>query len=71
MPRPVDGETAMEAAGGAIGYVASTMPADLLTVWVATPLLALVAVYGLLVVAHTPVHEIPVRARTVRDWLLG
>ncbi|MFW6204108.1 MAG: DNA translocase FtsK [Actinomycetota bacterium] len=71
MPRPVDGETAMEAAGGAIGYVASTMPADLLTVWVATPLLALVAVYGLLVVAHTPVHEIPVRARAVRDWLLG
>jgi DNA segregation ATPase FtsK/SpoIIIE, S-DNA-T family len=71
MPRPADGETAMQAAGGAIGYVASTMPADLLTVWVATPLLALVTIYGILVVTHTPVHEIPDRARAVRDYLLG
>ena len=71
MPRPVDGETAMQAAGGAIGYVASTMPADLLTVWVATPLLAMITVYGILVVTHTPVHEIPDRARAVRDYLLG
>jgi S-DNA-T family DNA segregation ATPase FtsK/SpoIIIE len=71
MPRPVDGETAMQAAGGAIGYVASTMPADLLTVWVATPLLAMITIYGILVVTHTPVHEIPERARAVRDYLLG
>ncbi|HSI93528.1 MAG TPA: DNA translocase FtsK [Jiangellaceae bacterium] len=70
-PRPADGETAMQAAGGAVGYVASTMPADLLTVWVATPLLALVTMYGILVVTHTPVHEIPVRVRAVRDFLLG
>jgi DNA segregation ATPase FtsK/SpoIIIE, S-DNA-T family len=71
MPRPVEGETAMQAAGGALGYVASTMPADLLTVWVATPLLAMVTVYGILVVTHTPLHEIPDRARAVRDYLLG
>jgi S-DNA-T family DNA segregation ATPase FtsK/SpoIIIE len=71
MPRPVDGETAMQAAGGAVGYVASTMPADLLTVWVATPLLAMITIYGILVVTHTPVHEIPERARAVRDYLLG
>ncbi|HEX6232198.1 MAG TPA: DNA translocase FtsK [Jiangellaceae bacterium] len=71
MPRPVDGETAMQAAGGAVGYVASTMPADLLTVWVATPLLAMITIYGILVVTHTPVHEIPDRARAVRDYLLG
>ncbi len=71
MPRPVDGETAMQAAGGAIGYVASTMPADLLTVWVATPLLAMITIYGILVVTHTPIHEIPDRARAVRDYLFG
>ncbi|HEX5994734.1 MAG TPA: DNA translocase FtsK 4TM domain-containing protein [Jiangellales bacterium] len=71
MPRPVDGETAMQAAGGAIGYVASTMPADLLTVWVATPLLAMITIYGILVVTHTPVYEIPERVRAVRDYLLG
>ena len=71
MPRPNDGETAMQAAGGAIGYVASTMPADLLTVWVATPLLALMTIYGILVVTHTPVHEIPVRFQAIRDYILG
>jgi S-DNA-T family DNA segregation ATPase FtsK/SpoIIIE len=71
MPRPVDGETAMQAAGGAIGYVASTVPADLLTVWVATPLLALLVVYGVLVATNTPVHEIPERAQAVRDFILG
>src|SRR5919106_1882405 len=71
MPRPVEGETAMQAAGGAIGYVASTMPADLLTVWVATPLLAMITIYGILVVTHTPIHEIPERVRAARDYLLG
>ncbi len=71
MPRPADGETAMQAAGGAIGYVASTMPADLLTVWVATPLLALITIYGILVVTHTPIHEIPGRVQAIHDFLLG
>src|SRR5919106_3635371 len=71
MPRPVDGETAMQAAGGAVGYVASTMPADLLTVWVATPLLAMMTIYGILVVTHTPIHELPLRAQALRDYLLG
>ncbi len=70
MPRPVD-EAAMQSAGGAIGFVASTVPADLLTVWVATPLLALLSVYGLLVVTGTPVHQLPERARDIRNWLTG
>jgi S-DNA-T family DNA segregation ATPase FtsK/SpoIIIE len=71
MPRPADGETAMQAAGGAVGYVASTVPADLLTEYVATPLLALLALYGLLVITNTPIHELPDRARAIRDFVLG
>jgi DNA segregation ATPase FtsK/SpoIIIE, S-DNA-T family len=71
MPRSVDGEAAMQSAGGAIGFVASTVLADLLTVWVATPLLALLVVYGLLVVTGTPVHELPARGRAVWGRLVG
>jgi len=71
MPRPVDGEAAMQTAGGAVGFVASTVPADLLTVWVATPLLALLAMFGLLVVTGTSVHELPNRARAFGNWLTG
>jgi S-DNA-T family DNA segregation ATPase FtsK/SpoIIIE len=71
MPRSVDGDAAMQGAGGAIGFVASTVLADLLTVWVATPLLILVSTYGLLVVTGTPMHALPTRARTVRAWLIG
>jgi S-DNA-T family DNA segregation ATPase FtsK/SpoIIIE len=71
MPRSVDGETAMQSAGGAVGFVASTVLADLLTVWVATPILVLLSVFGLLVVTGTPVHELPARAKGVRAWLVG
>ena len=71
MPRPVDGPAAMQNAGGAVGFVASTVPADLLTVWVATPLLVLLSVYGLLVVTGTPIHELPSRAQAIRDWVTG
>jgi DNA segregation ATPase FtsK/SpoIIIE, S-DNA-T family len=71
MPRSVDGEAAMQSAGGAIGFVASTVLADLLTVWVATPLLVLLSIFGLLVVTGTPVHDLPARVRAVRGWLVG
>ena len=70
MPRPVD-EAAMQSAGGAIGFVASTVPADLLTVWVATPLLALLGMFGVLAVTGTPLHDLPGRARAFGDWLSG
>jgi DNA segregation ATPase FtsK/SpoIIIE, S-DNA-T family len=71
MPRAVDGEAAMQSAGGAVGFVASTVLADLLTVWVAAPLLVLLSAYGLFVVTGTPVHELPARARGLRAWLIG
>jgi S-DNA-T family DNA segregation ATPase FtsK/SpoIIIE len=56
LPRPVDGPQAMRGAGGAIGYVVSSLLADLLTVYVAVPVLVLAIGYGLLVLLDTPVH---------------
>jgi S-DNA-T family DNA segregation ATPase FtsK/SpoIIIE len=55
-PRPADGQTAMHAAGGAVGYISSSLPADLLTVYIAVPVLAIATGYGVLVLLDTPVH---------------
>ncbi|HEY2204124.1 MAG TPA: DNA translocase FtsK [Pseudonocardia sp.] len=48
-------------AGGALGFVAGAPLALGLTSWVAAPVLALIALYGLLVVTGTPVREVPAR----------
>ncbi len=70
VPRPADPE-AMRAAGGAIGYVVSAVLVDLFrTSIVAVPLLVLLAVFGVLVVAATPVHAIPDRVRSGLTVLL-
>ncbi|TDE14042.1 FtsK/SpoIIIE family DNA translocase [Jiangella asiatica] len=73
MPRPVDGQAAMERAGGAIGYVSSTILADLLTVWVAGPLLGLLTLFGVLVITGIPLYEVTDQLRaaalTVGGWL--
>ena len=55
------GWPAVRTAGGIIGMVASWPLAKGLTPWVATPLLGLVAVYGLLVITGTPVRHVPSR----------
>jgi DNA segregation ATPase FtsK/SpoIIIE, S-DNA-T family len=55
------GWPAVKTAGGLIGMVASWPLAKGLTPWVATPLLGLVACYGLLVVTGTPVRHVPSR----------
>ena len=62
-PRPSDGEHAMRAAGGFVGYVMSGPLAAAVTPWAAAPLLALLALYGLLLISGTPVHRIPERLR--------
>src|SRR3546814_14877601 len=38
---------------------------------VVVPLLALLAVFGVLIVSATPVYQIPARMAQTRDWLLG
>ncbi len=58
IPRPSAPEE-MRGAGGVLGYISSSLVADLLTVWVAVPLLVLLSLFGLLVVVGIPVHEIP------------
>ena len=51
----------VKTAGGLIGLVASWPLAKGLTPWVATPLLGLIAGYGLLVITGTPVRHVPTR----------
>jgi S-DNA-T family DNA segregation ATPase FtsK/SpoIIIE len=60
----------MRAAGGLVGFVASSPLVSLVGPWVAAPLLVLVAVFGLLVVTATPVHACPARLAAVRDRAL-
>jgi DNA segregation ATPase FtsK/SpoIIIE-like protein len=65
-PTPADGADAMRAAGGLIGYAVSAPLVAVLTSWVAVLLLALVCVFGLLVVTGTPLHRIPDRLAELR-----
>jgi len=55
------GWPAVRTAGGLLGMVASWPLAKGLTPWVATPLLGLVACYGLLIITGTPVRHVPGR----------
>jgi DNA segregation ATPase FtsK/SpoIIIE, S-DNA-T family len=55
------GWPAVRTAGGLIGMAASWPLDKGLTAWVATPLLGLLAGYGLLVVTGTPVRQVPAR----------
>ena len=60
------GWPAVRTAGGLVGMAASWPLDKGLTAWVATPLLGLVAAYGLLVLTGTPVREVPERVRELR-----
>jgi S-DNA-T family DNA segregation ATPase FtsK/SpoIIIE len=72
LPRPSDPATSMSDAGGAIGFIGSAMLADLFrSTAIAVPLLALITIFGILVVTSTPVHQVPTRVRAVRDRILG
>jgi S-DNA-T family DNA segregation ATPase FtsK/SpoIIIE len=73
VPRPSDPDPdAMREAGGAIGFLFSAIPMDLLkSSYVVTPILVLVVAFGLLVVTNTPVYAVPDRLRELRDVALG
>ena len=60
-PTPQLGDTApLQQAGGAIGFVVAKLLMDLLqTAYVVVPLLALLALFGVLVVTATPVYQVP------------
>jgi S-DNA-T family DNA segregation ATPase FtsK/SpoIIIE len=72
-PQPVLGDSSsLETAGGAIGFVVSSLLLDLLrTPYVVVPLLALLSFFGVLVITATPVYQVPVRLAELRDRLLG
>ncbi|GAA3840222.1 DNA translocase FtsK [Saccharothrix violaceirubra] len=52
---------ARRTAGGALGYLSGGFLAQGLTTWVAGPLLVLIFAYGVLVLTHVPVREVPAR----------
>ncbi|GAA5116323.1 DNA translocase FtsK [Alloalcanivorax gelatiniphagus] len=72
-PQPVLGDASnLQGAGGAVGYVTSSLLLDLMqTPYVVVPLLALLAIFGILIITATPVYQIPVRLAALRDKALG
>jgi S-DNA-T family DNA segregation ATPase FtsK/SpoIIIE len=70
-PRPADGAQAIHLAGGYLGYAVSGPLTAALTPWVAAPLLALLAGFGLLVISGTPLHRLPERFAEVREMFGG
>ena len=70
-PRLSGGLPAIRSAGGLIGAGASVPLVDLVTKWGATPVLALVAGFGLLVITGTPLHRVPDRLRELLGFGRG
>ena len=60
-PRPSDGARALHRAGGILGFAVGGPLASVLTPGVTALLLGLLAVFGVLVITGTPVHQIPQR----------
>ncbi len=60
-PRPKDGVAVLHKAGGFVGYAVAGPLASALSSWVVALLLALLAVFGVLVITGTPLHRIPQR----------
>src|SRR5215203_1997908 len=54
-------------AGGIIGYISSSLLTDLLSVFVALPLLIMLLLFGMLVVVGIPMHQVVERVRVARD----
>jgi S-DNA-T family DNA segregation ATPase FtsK/SpoIIIE len=59
-------EVARRGAGGLIGVLAGSPLSSAVTSYLAIPLLAMVGLFGLLVVTGTPMHAVPDRLRSLR-----
>ncbi|MGQ0465650.1 MAG: DNA translocase FtsK [Sporichthyaceae bacterium] len=70
-PRPEDGGEAVRNAGGTVGYLTAHPLATATAPIVAGALLALLAVFGLLVLTSTPISRIPERLRVLAGPLFG
>ncbi len=71
--QPAGNDTsALQDAGGALGFVVGSLAMDLLqSPYVVVPIFVLLTLFGLLVVTATPVYQIPTRLRAARDRLMG
>jgi DNA segregation ATPase FtsK/SpoIIIE, S-DNA-T family len=70
IPNPTDGADGMRAAGGIVGFLASSPPAAAVSRSGALVLLVLLALFGALVLTGTPVRHVPQRVRHLRDRML-
>jgi DNA segregation ATPase FtsK/SpoIIIE, S-DNA-T family len=59
------GAAARRGAGGVLGVLAGSPLGTALTAYLAVPVLALVGIFGLLVVSGTPLHAVPDRLRAI------
>ncbi|KRE63135.1 DNA translocase FtsK [Nostocoides sp. Soil756] len=70
-PTPPEGADGMRAAGGIIGFLASSPLAAAVSVYGAVPLLLMLGLFGALVLTATPLHQVPTRLRELTDRLTG
>ncbi|MEU3229986.1 DNA translocase FtsK [Nocardiopsis alba] len=70
IPQPADGIEGLQNAGGLIGFVASGPLSSIVTPWLTGLLLALVLIFGVLVVTATPIRRIPDRLQTLFTALM-
>ncbi len=71
IPTPPAGAEGMRAAGGILGFLASSPAAAAVSSVGALVLLLLLGFFGVLVITATPVRMIPARLGALRDRLLG
>ncbi|HSO66167.1 MAG TPA: DNA translocase FtsK 4TM domain-containing protein [Ornithinibacter sp.] len=71
VPTPPEGADGMRAAGGIIGFLASSPLEAAVSVYGTVPLLLLLGLFGLLVITATPLHQVPERLRATVDRLTG
>lgn len=70
IPNPPDGADGMRAAGGILGFLASSPLAAAVSTYGAVVLLIMLGLFGLLVVTATPVNMIPTRMRQLRALVI-
>ncbi|NPC96769.1 DNA translocase FtsK [Nocardioides sp. zg-DK7169] len=72
-PEPVQGDASpLQDAGGAVGFVVSSLLLDLLrSAYVVVPLLGLLSFFGVLVITATPLYQVPDKLRDLTDKLTG
>jgi S-DNA-T family DNA segregation ATPase FtsK/SpoIIIE len=69
-PLPPDGDDGMRAAGGLIGFFGSAPLSSAVGPVLASAVLTLLALFGVLVITATPVNAVPARLLALRDRML-